>query len=215
MVWLHRLDSRRLAKSVPDGTGLRVQKTVFWWAQRSSFCSIGGRRLKLSDGGTRMGVSLSDIQMCSVLMAALDSMRMHWRIRERSPGGPPRGRGAYSSCPRTESMIWGVQALTPMKRRVRRAKIFAMMTGFCSVWDTFLHQCYIFGIPPKIQHSHQKMRVSSNCAPPQFYHHLLISSAWWLLSHAQGEHCFISSCVRSARLIPWVMCPWSWSNYYL
>ena len=100
--------------------------------------------MKLSDGGTRMGVSLSDIQMCSVLMAALDSVRMHWRSRERSPGGPPRGRGAYSSCPRTESMIWGVQALAPMRRRVRRAKIFAMMTGFCSVWDFSTSMLYFW-----------------------------------------------------------------------
>ena len=65
-----------------------------------------------------------------------------------------------------------------------------------------------------MQFSSTKMRVSSNYTP-HFHYSGQTLCAWWFVRSAQGEHWFISSCIRTARSIPHVICPWSWSDYLL
>ncbi len=45
------------------------------------------------------------IQMWTMLIATLESVRIFLRIRERSPWGPPRARGAFLLSPHTELIM--------------------------------------------------------------------------------------------------------------
>ncbi len=47
-------------------------------------------------------------------------------MSERSPRGPPSASRAASSSPHTLLMMYGVQALAPMSRRVSQARIIAI-----------------------------------------------------------------------------------------
>ncbi len=66
------------------------------------------------------------IQMWTMLIATLESVRIFLQIRERSPWGLPRARSAFLLSPHTELIMWGVHASAPVRRGVSLAKMQAM-----------------------------------------------------------------------------------------
>ncbi len=68
----------------------------------------------------------SVIQMWTMLIAILESVRIFLQIRERSPQGPPRARRAFLSSPHTELIMWGKYASAPVRRSVSLARMRAM-----------------------------------------------------------------------------------------
>ncbi len=99
-------------------------------AQRQYFdgClgSVGGGCLKLLEVGRRIGVSEFVVQMYTALIATFKRDQIFWRIRERSPQGPPRASHASSSSPHMDFIMWVVQTSAPTSSSVSRARILAI-----------------------------------------------------------------------------------------
>jgi len=82
-----------------------------------------------------------------------------------------------------------------------------LLTGFRPMWVTFLCKFYIW-LPTKNAVFHTKMRISLNCTPSLLLHQTNPHPICIVICvhPVPGKHWFVRSCVRSARLIPWVMC---------
>ncbi len=109
--------------AVPGGTDLHA-KRIFLWVARINVCS-GGSYSKLSEFGWRASVSGFVVQMYTALIATLEREFL-WRIRERSPRGPPRASLALLSSPHTELIMWVVQASVPTSSSVSQVRILAI-----------------------------------------------------------------------------------------